>query len=137
MKNRKIIIGIVGLIVVVAVGLFVALNSTVCCAGNPVQALSPAAYQEQFASKQAGYELIDVRTPEEFATGHIHGAVNIPVDEIASRLSEVPQGQPVVVYCRSGNRSAQAAQILAQNGYSSIYDLGGIIDWTAQGFPIE
>jgi rhodanese-related sulfurtransferase len=101
------------------------------------QLITPQGYQEQFVNAGAAHALIDVRTPQEFASGHIAGAVNIPVDQLASRLSEIPAGQPVVVYCRSGNRSAQASQILARAGYSSIYDLGGIIGWTAQGYPVQ
>jgi rhodanese-related sulfurtransferase len=98
--------------------------------------IAPVDYQTQFGAG-AEHLLVDVRTPEEFASGHIAGAVNIPVDELAQRLNEVPQDKPVVLYCRSGNRSGQAAQILDQAGYPQIYDLGGIVAWTEQGFPVE
>ncbi len=81
--------------------------------------------------------LIDVRTPAEYADGHIANSVNINVEEIASRLDEIPRDKTIVVYCRSGNRSARAAQILRNAGYNVIYDLGGIIDWQAAGFPVE
>ncbi|MCA9914215.1 MAG: rhodanese-like domain-containing protein, partial [Anaerolineae bacterium] len=81
--------------------------------------------------------LIDVRTPAEYASGHIAGSINIPVEELSNRLSEVPQGEEIVVYCRSGNRSATAARILADNGYSPVYDLGGIIAWQSAGYPLE
>ena len=77
-----------------------------------------------------GARLIDVRTVGEFSRGHIDGAVNIPVNEVGSRLSEIdPQGGPVIVYCQSGGRSAKAAQILRGAGYSEVYDLGGIGNW--------
>ncbi|HRW50677.1 MAG TPA: rhodanese-like domain-containing protein [Caldilinea sp.] len=98
--------------------------------------IAPADYQSKFGSGSE-HILIDVRTPEEFASGHIPGSVNIPVDSLGQRLSEVPQDKPVVVYCRSGNRSNQAAQILDQAGYSQIYDLGGIVTWQQQGFPVQ
>lgn len=98
--------------------------------------ITPAVYQEQFADGTA-HLLLDVRTPEEFAGGHIPGAVNIAVQELAQRLDELPGDQPIVIYCRSGNRSAQAAQILAGAGYTKVYDLGGIIDWSAQGYPVQ
>ncbi len=101
------------------------------------QALAPQAYQEQFSTAGAAHQLIDVRTPEEFAAGHIPGAVNIPIDELGGRLSELSQAEPVVVYCRSGNRSAQAARILDQAGYSGVYDLGGVIAWQQAGLPLE
>ena len=98
--------------------------------------ITPADYQVQFGAN-ADHILIDVRTPEEFASGHIPGAVNIAVDKLAQRLNEVPQDKPVVLYCRSGNRSGQAAQLLDRAGYAQIYDLGGITTWAQQGFPVE
>lgn len=98
--------------------------------------ITPAEYQARFGTG-VHHILIDVRTPEEFASGHIPGAVNISIDQLPQRLSEIPQDKPVVLYCRSGNRSNQAAQILARAGYSQIYDLGGIITWAQQGYPIQ
>jgi rhodanese-related sulfurtransferase len=98
--------------------------------------ITPLEYQNQFGDG-APHLLIDVRTPEEFASGHIQNAVNISVETLPARLDEVPGGTPVVVYCRSGNRSASAAQILTENGYQQVYDLGGIKDWVAQGLPIQ
>lgn len=140
MFNRKLPVFAVGLVVVAAAAIGLFGYSATCCATEPaqaVQSISPGGYQSEFISAGAAHLLIDVRTPEEFASGHIQGAVNIPVDTLGSRLSEVPGDQPIVVYCRSGNRSAQASRILTQAGYTHIYDLGGLIDWTAQGFPVE
>jgi phage shock protein E len=102
-----------------------------------VQKIEPAAYRADFVDAAAPHLLLDVRTPEEFAEGHIAGAINIPLDELEGRLSEVPTDAPVVVYCRTGARSAQAASLLEDAGYTQIHDLGGITDWTAQGFPVE
>lgn len=101
------------------------------------QALAPAAYQEQFLDAGAAHQLIDVRTAEEFATGHIPGAVNIPLQELGQRLNEVAADQPLVLYCRSGNRSTQAATLLSGQGYTGIYNLGGISAWQAAGLPVE
>ena len=139
MSNRKMILGLAGLIAVAAVAIYLLSTTSSCCAQETatVQAISPSGYQAQFAEAGAEHLLIDVRTPEEFAGGHIEGAVNIPVDALASRLSEIPAEQPVVVYCRSGNRSATASRILADAGYTSIYDLGGLQGWISQGFPIS
>ncbi len=100
------------------------------------QLISPLDYVAQFG-EDPSVSLIDVRTPEEFASGHIAGAANIPVEELGARLAEVPEGQPVIVYCRSGNRSAAAARILVDAGYAPVYDLGGIQSWVAEGLPIE
>ncbi len=61
--------------------------------------------------------IVDVRTPEEYKTAHYHGAVNIPLDQIDSQISKIKgMKQPIIVYCRSGNRSAKAAAILKRNG---------------------
>ncbi len=100
------------------------------------QRITPLEYQGRFGDGSP-HLLIDVRTPEEFTSGHIQNAVNISVETLQARLDEVPSGTPVVVYCRSGNRSASAAKILVENGYQPVYDLGGIQDWVAQGLPIQ
>lgn len=99
--------------------------------------IAPNDYVSRFVDASADHILIDVRTPDEFNSGHIAGSVNIPVQELGARLSEVPQDKTVVVYCRSGNRSAQAATILDQAGYTPVYDLGGVIGWTAAGYGLQ
>ncbi len=77
-----------------------------------------------------GALLLDVRTPEEFAAGHVEGAVNIPVQTLAERISEVgPRERPVVVYCRSGGRSAKATALLREAGYQQVLDLGPMSAW--------
>ncbi len=76
----------------------------------------------------AGGTLLDVRTQAEFDARHLDGALLIPVDELGSRIAEVPTGQPVVVYCRSGARSARAATMLREAGYE-VHDLGSIDNW--------
>jgi rhodanese-related sulfurtransferase len=75
-----------------------------------------------------GATLLDVRTPGEFASGHPSAAVNVPVDEVASRLSEIDRTQPVVVYCAAGVRSARAADVLRAAGYE-VHDLGTVERW--------
>lgn len=86
---------------------------------------------------EGGAYMLDVRTPAEYAEGHIDGAVLVPLQELPNRLSEVPKDQDVYVICRSGNRSAQASQILADAGYSRIINVsGGITDWQAAGYPV-
>lgn len=75
--------------------------------------------------------LVDVRTPEEYRKKRIPGSILLPDYEIRSRAAEVipDKEAKIVVYCRSGRRSAQAARVLKDMGYSNVYDLGGIIDW--------
>lgn len=71
--------------------------------------------------------LVDVRTPGEFASGHVAGAVNIPLSQLGDRLSELgDRGDPIEVYCRSGNRSSRAAGLLAGYGFTSVTDLGSL-----------
>lgn len=77
------------------------------------------------------YVLLDVREQDEFAEGHIEGAVLIPYESIGDRAeNELPdKEQTILVYCRSGRRSAIAAKALAELGYEDVRDFGGIIDW--------
>lgn len=78
-----------------------------------------------------GATLLDVRTPTEYASGHPAAAVNVPVDEVASRLGEIDPTRPVVVYCAAGVRSARAAAILRAEGYE-VYDLGSVDRWSGR-----
>ena len=79
---------------------------------------------------KAGARLVDVRTPGEFAAGHIPGAVNIPVQQLDARISELqPKDAAVVVYCRSGHRSGNAARLLKSAGFAAVHDLGPMSRW--------
>ena len=80
---------------------------------------------------ESGYIILDSRTADEYAEGHIKGAVLIPYDEVADRAaSELPdRDQLILVYCRSGRRSKLAAETLAGLGYANVKEFGGIIDW--------
>jgi phage shock protein E len=77
-----------------------------------------------------GAVVLDVRTGSEFASGHVPGATNIPVQELSGRLSELGEdkARPIVVYCRSGNRSTSAKQILVDAGYTNVLNAGGLGD---------
>ena len=90
---------------------------------------TPAELKELIASGRQDFVLIDVRTPEEYRSGHIRGAVLIPLDQFAQRLDEVPKDKRVILYCRSGRRSGIALKILQENGYTNAVNFGGIIDW--------
>ncbi|MFN3528964.1 MAG: rhodanese-like domain-containing protein [Bacteroidia bacterium] len=73
--------------------------------------------------------ILDVRSPMEYQSGHIEGAVNIPVDEIAHRTDELKAlTPPFILYCRSGARSSMAAQYMMQAGFSEVYNAGGLAD---------
>lgn len=73
-----------------------------------------------------GAFLVDVRSPEEFASGSVKGAVNIPLDSLQQQLAKLKGKQNIVVFCRSGNRSNMAKRILAQNGYPQVVDGGAL-----------
>ena len=110
---------------------------------------SPAATQEAAEAPKAEYRqltaeqakarmdsgdeviILDVRTPEEYAQGHIPGAVLLPVSNITSDALELlpDKSAEILVYCRSGNRSRQAANALVDMGYTAVYDFGGIGSW--------
>lgn len=75
--------------------------------------------------------ILDVRTEDEFNTGHIEGAILIPDTELLEEAEELltDKSAPILVYCRSGRRSALASATLVDLGYKKVYDFGGIIDW--------
>lgn len=83
--------------------------------------------------QSAGATVVDVRTPAEFESGHIPSAVNVPVEQIQADSAGWNKDQPVVVYCATGARSAEAASYLAGAGFRKVYDLkDGVIAWTGK-----
>jgi len=119
------------LIILIAITAMLAL---IGCGGGG-NLISPQSYVSEYQSTGADHVLLDVRTPQEFASGHIEGAVNIAVEELEYRLSEVPADKEIIVYCQSGRRSAIAADTLEANGYT-VRDLGGVINWTGAGYAL-
>lgn len=84
---------------------------------------------------ERGYQVIDVRTPEEFEAGHIEGALNINVKaaEFVDEIQKLSKTDTLLVYCRSGRRSAYAAQVMVSFGFRKIYDLeGGFLNWESE-----
>lgn len=135
MNKRTLLLASVVALIIIAAAIVLSTTASAPAASQTAEVarISPAEYVSQF--ENADHLLVDVRTPEEFASGHIEGAINIPLQSLEARLSEIPRDGEVVVYCRSGSRSAQASTILASSGYTQISDLGGIIDWEAAGYP--
>jgi len=77
-----------------------------------------------------GVKVVDVRTPEEYAAGHVPGAVNVPYDQMARRSAELgPPTTPLLLYCHSGRRSGIAAQVLKEKGFTHLYDLQAYDRW--------
>jgi rhodanese-related sulfurtransferase len=88
-------------------------------------------------SSNKDYFILDVRSKEEFDSGHIEGAYLLHVSELENRLAELPQDKPIIVYCRSGSRSTSAANILLEKGFKEIFNMtGGITEWQSKGFPV-
>lgn len=119
-----------------------------------VMTLAVAAYYMQMGSGGSGYGnvdvgeardliaekadlvILDVRTVSEYESGHLEGSINIPVEVLSGRLSELNPDDELLVYCRTGNRSTTAVGILRENGYDRIYHMdGGITAWMSAGFP--
>lgn len=94
-----------------------------------VEVLEKTQYQ---ALVEKGYTIIDVRTPEEYAEGHIQGALNINVksEAFVTEIENLSKSDTLLVYCRSGRRSLYAAQVMVSFGFQKIYDLeGGFLNW--------
>ena len=88
----------------------------------------------QMMQEQTDYLIVDVRRPDEFAEGHIAGAINVPSDDITDDMPELlpDKEQTLLVYCRSGNRSKEASRKLADIGYTKVYEFGGINTWEGE-----
>lgn len=90
--------------------------------------------------EETAHILVDVREVDEYAEGHLPGALNIPLSQFQARYVEIPQETTVVLVCKAGGRSMQAAQFLAMQdeSYSAIVNLdGGTMDWILAGNPVE
>lgn len=89
---------------------------------------------KQMMEEEKDFLLVDVRTKEEFEEGHIPGAINLPVEEIGDSQPQLlpNKDQVLLLYCRSGRRSQEAANKLANMGYTKVYEFGGIMDWTGE-----
>lgn len=119
--------------------------STTAVQGPAVPITTPTAPERVDAARFSeiiagpGVVLIDVRTPEEFAAGHIDGAVNYNVEgpDFAAQIAALDPSGTYAVYCHSGNRSRTAVAAMSQAGIPGVYELdGGITAWSAAGYPV-
>lgn len=135
--NPWLWIGIAAIILLVGVGAFILVkpNNDQATQGAP---LPPEISVDQaYAKYQEGTFFLDVRTPEEWVEYHAPNSTLIPLDELETRLSEVPQDQEVVVVCRSGNRSQVGRDILLKAGHSQVTSMaGGLSTWRQAGYPV-
>lgn len=119
---------------------------SISCAGQAVATSpEPAISNYTDVTPEEAYDMIsqqevvllDVRTQEEYDSGHIPDALLIPLSELESRLDELNPADHILVYCRSGHRSAEAASILIANSFTRVYNMaGGILQWQAEGLPV-
>jgi rhodanese-related sulfurtransferase len=101
--------------------------------------IEPKALAARLAWADRSLVVLDVRTPEEFAAGHVPGAVNIPHTELAARIAELgdARDRDVVVYCRTGKRSEQALGVLGQSGFKRLFHLqGDYTRWSEEKRPV-
>jgi rhodanese-related sulfurtransferase len=106
-----------------------------------IRSISSRSFAEVDAARAAalvdgGAILLDVREPHEWDAGHAPLARHVPLGQLPQRVDEIPTDRPVVVVCRSGNRSARAAALLARNGREAANLVGGMHDWSRAGLPI-
>lgn len=119
----------------------IAAVGTGCATGGACEPLlmSPAEFQNAIHSDTTAI-VLDVRKPDEFSAGHIGGAVNIDYldsDKFEKAINELSHDKTYYVYCRSGRRSAEATKQMSKLSLCSVDLEGGILNWEAQGFPVE
>lgn len=118
-----------------ALAVSLASSSALAAPSQKAQDRIPPGVVDAAAARQLvaeGVKVVDVRTPAEFTSGHVPGAVNIPFDQMPARAGELgPPSTPVLVYCRSGRRSGVAAQTLKEKGFTRLWDLQAYDRWVA------
>ena len=113
------------------------MQASSCTHNDNIVSVSALEFEKEI--KSDSFQLVDVRTPQEYTEGHIDGALNINVQsddfkELAQR--ELSKDSTVLVYCRSGRRSLDAAEMLTRLGYNVVNLKGGIIEWKKDGLPL-
>ncbi len=104
---------------------------------SSIERLGPAVAAERLEASEPP-QLIDVRTPREHAEKHIHGSVNVPLNHLADRASELVTDRPALIYCAGGYRSSIAASLLNQRGFTRVSELaGGVGAWETAGLPLQ
>jgi rhodanese-related sulfurtransferase len=127
------------LLLIISIGVFFFGTSCNNAQSKEIKVITPQEVYEAVYDHDA-QQLVDVRTPEEFDESHLKNAQNICVTEdgFKEKAAKLDKKKPVYVYCRSGKRSAKAAQILKEMGFTEIYDMdGGILNWKAKGMDTE
>jgi len=125
-------------LILVSVAVIIGVVLSIAKEGHAAKGLPSTVSVTEAAQRiNEGAFLLDVRTAEEWNQAHVAGAVRIPLDELKSRLAEVPVDQDVLIICRSGNRSGQARDLLRAAGLKRTTSIsGGINAWMAKGLPV-
>jgi rhodanese-related sulfurtransferase len=126
----------IGILVVVAILVFLIASLGGEQASNTDSLPAFVSVDEAHQMYTEGTFVLDVRTPEEWNEFHAPDTTLIPLDELAARVNELPKDQPIVVICRSGNRSQTGRDILLQAGFVATSVNGGLNEWRATGYPV-
>lgn len=141
---RKVIVDIIAVLSIVAICMAADVSSVSSVAkpavtdvGASHRTLTPQEAKLQM-DQQTDLVVVDVRTQEEYAAGHIPSAVLLPVEQIEAKADSVAKVLPdknaeIFVYCRSGKRAGRAAAALIEQGYTNVWNIGGIMDWPYEG----
>jgi len=127
---KKSFVAVIGVVVA-------ALALTSCSTGSSAKKVDPQGFYD--ATQQAGIVVLDVRTPAEFAEGHLPNAINVDFESgsFEEELASLDKSATYAVYCRSGRRSAVAVDLMQKAGFTKLFNLdGGVIDWSASGYPL-
>jgi len=126
----------IGVLIVVALLVFLIASLGGEQASNADKLPAFVSVDEAYQMYQEGTFVLDVRTPEEWNEFHAPDTTLIPLDQLAARVNELPKDQPIVVICRSGNRSQSGRDILLQAGFDATSVNGGLNEWRATGYPV-
>ena len=109
-------------------------------ATQSIELVTPAKAAQVIEEHPGGLVVLDIRTPEEYAEARLPDAIMVDyyAPDFADQLDKLDKNVPYVMYCRTGNRSADAAETMKDLGFTRVYEIdGGIVDWYEQGFPID
>jgi rhodanese-related sulfurtransferase len=131
-NNAQLLWGILALLVLGASAIWFVSQGAAGTDSYPLE----ISVDEAVAKRDAGVFILDVRQPEEWNELHVPDSTLIPLGELAARVAELPKDQEIVIVCRSGNRSAQARDLLLGEGFTRVTSMaGGLNQWKAAGYP--
>jgi rhodanese-related sulfurtransferase len=132
-NTRRAALVLASLAVVVIVGI-TCLNF--CVGQQPFYWIISVSDARAMLQSSSNVLVVDVRLPEEYVQGHLKGAINIPLSDLPLRIGALEHNRPILVYCQTGIRGAQASTILVKAGFTKVFNLeGGITAWIDAGYP--